>query len=227
MNIRMKFSKKGEICYIGHLDLMRYFQKVFRKTGFPISYSQGFHPHPIMSFAAPLAIGMASTGEYLDASVSETRSSEESIALLNEALIPDVRILDYRLLPDGAANAMAAMFAADYELTFPEDPDAFISLLLALPEFLAQDEIMIVKAKKDSDTKIDARPYVYRIGSSGNALRMRVAASSKMNIRPERLLEALAGFAGLDPAALKPQISRMEIYGEGMIPLAYYGDWIS
>ena len=66
MKVRIKFSKHGAVRYIGHLDIMRYFQKSMRKSGVDIAYSTGYSPHQIMSFAQPLGVGMESDGEYLD-----------------------------------------------------------------------------------------------------------------------------------------------------------------
>ena len=57
MKIRIKFSKQGAMKFIGHLDTMRYFQKAMRRADVDIRYSEGFSPHQIMSFAAPLGVG--------------------------------------------------------------------------------------------------------------------------------------------------------------------------
>ena len=79
MKIRIKFSKQGHLRFIGHLDVMRYFQKVMRRADVNIRYSEGFSPHQIMSFAAPLGVGLTGSGEYLDIEVLATDSSEEMI----------------------------------------------------------------------------------------------------------------------------------------------------
>mgnify|MGYP001042815149 CR=1 FL=1 len=69
MKIRIKFAKQGTMKFIGHLDVMRYFQKAMRRADVDIRYSEGFSPHQIMSFAAPLGVGITSDGEYLDIEV--------------------------------------------------------------------------------------------------------------------------------------------------------------
>ena len=66
MKLRIKFSKHGVLKFIGHLDVMRYFQKAIRRAGIDICYSSGFSPHQVMSFAAPLGVGLESNGEYMD-----------------------------------------------------------------------------------------------------------------------------------------------------------------
>ena len=86
MKVRIKFSKSGNMKFIGHLDTMRYFQKAMRRADIDIAYSTGFSPHQIMSFAAPLGVGITSEGEYLDIEVNSTESTEKSVAALNAAM---------------------------------------------------------------------------------------------------------------------------------------------
>lgn len=69
MFFRIRFAKYGVIKFIGHLDIMRYFQKAVRRSGLLIEYSQGYSPHQLMVFASPLGVGITSDGEYMDISV--------------------------------------------------------------------------------------------------------------------------------------------------------------
>ena len=66
MIFRIRFAKYGVVKFIGHLDVMRYFQKAVRRSELPIKYSQGFNPHQLMVFAQPLGVGVTSDGEYMD-----------------------------------------------------------------------------------------------------------------------------------------------------------------
>ncbi len=66
MTFRIRFAKYGVVKFIGHLDVMRYFQKVIRRSELPVKYSAGFNPHQIMSFAQPLGVGITSDGEYME-----------------------------------------------------------------------------------------------------------------------------------------------------------------
>ena len=92
MKIRIKFSKQGATKYIGHLDLMRYFQKAMRRADIAIRYSEGFSPHQIMSFAAPLGLGLTGSGEYLDIEVTSAGSSFEMEERLNAVMAEDIKI---------------------------------------------------------------------------------------------------------------------------------------
>lgn len=76
MKVRIKFSRDGAMKFVGHLDLMRYFQKAMRRANVNIRYSEGFSPHQVMSFAAPLGVGIASRGEYLDIEVAEGEETD-------------------------------------------------------------------------------------------------------------------------------------------------------
>ena len=80
MKVRIKFAKSGAMRFIGHLDVMRFFQKAIRRAGIDVAYSEGFSPHQIMSFAAPLGVGLSSNGEYLDLEVKSHNGSEDMIS---------------------------------------------------------------------------------------------------------------------------------------------------
>ena len=83
----MKFRKQADLRFIGHLDIMRYFQKLIRRAGIPIRYSEGFNPHQVMSFASPLSVGHLSLGEYCDIDVHEAESSEDMVSRLNIPMV--------------------------------------------------------------------------------------------------------------------------------------------
>ena len=94
MKIRIKFRKYGTMKFIGHLDVMRYFQKAIRRSEVNIRYSEGFSPHQIMSFAAPLGVGITSKGEYVDIEVLDTENSKKMIDRLNAVMSEGFEILE-------------------------------------------------------------------------------------------------------------------------------------
>ena len=114
LNIRIKFQKYGVMKFIGHLDMMRYFQKAIRRAGIDIAYSEGYSPHQIMSFAAPLGVGVTSDGEYFDIEVKSSKSSQDAIEALNQTMVEGIRVLEYKRLPDTAKTAMSLVSAASY-----------------------------------------------------------------------------------------------------------------
>ena len=96
MNVRIKFQKTGPLRFISHLDVMRYFQKVIRRAGIDICFSEGFSPHMIMSFASPLGLGLTSEGEYVDIRVGSAPSSAEALERLNEVMAEGMKVLSFR-----------------------------------------------------------------------------------------------------------------------------------
>ena len=97
--------------FIGHLDIMRYFQKAIRRGEIDIAYSGGFSPHQIMSFAAPLGVGYYSNGEYLDIEVNSHQGRQDMLDRLNRVMVEGIRVLNVAALPDDAGNAMASVAA--------------------------------------------------------------------------------------------------------------------
>ena len=73
--------------FIGHLDIMRYFQKAIRRAEIPIAFTSGYSPHMIMSFANPLGVGLTSDGEYFDIELTESIASKEAVRRLNEQMV--------------------------------------------------------------------------------------------------------------------------------------------
>lgn len=101
MILRVRFNKKNYLRYIGHLDLMKLFQRNFSRVGIPIKYSEGFNPKPRLSIANPLSLGIESEEEYMDVDLEDKISVEEFIKKMNSALPKDVQIIDGKYLEKG------------------------------------------------------------------------------------------------------------------------------
>lgn len=208
MKVRIKFSKHGALKFIGHLDIMRYFQKAFRRSGIDIAYTEGFSPHQVMSFAAPLGIGLESDGEYMDVELNSLESVEDVKARLNAQMAEGMEVLSVTLLPEKTGSAMAAVAAAGYYIDFRSGyapPQGWQSVI---EEFLAVEHIMVEKRTKKSLLEIDLKPSIYDLKRSSyrgrDCLYLMVNASSAGNIKPAMVVVALCVRAGLpfDPADL-------------------------
>lgn len=188
MKIRVRFSKQGQMKFIGHLDMVRYFQKVMRRGEIDVAYSEGFSPHQKMSFAAPLSVGVLSKGEYFDMEVNSTLSTKEAIERINEQNVEGVKVLSYKLLPDNAKNAMAVMSAADYFVytdIFTDDD---------ITGFINQDSINVIKKTKKSEKEVDIKPLIYSIKKENNGIFIKLAQGSAQNLKPELVVTALENF---------------------------------
>ena len=192
MKVRIKFSKYSSMIFIGHLDMMRYFQKAIRRAELDITYSTGFSPHQIMSFAAPLGVGMYSNGEYMDIGMDSVTDAEDIKERLQAQMVEGVDILSVTILPETAGNAMASVAAAGYTVTFREGRGPHFDLAAAVERFLKKDEILITKETKKGSRKINLKEGIYELKAvDGNSLYLLVDASSAGNIKPIQVVEAL------------------------------------
>lgn len=191
MKLRIKFRKYGPIRFIGHLDVMRFFQKAIRRAEIDVAYSTGFSPHQIMSFAAPLGVGLESNGEYFDVEVHSITSCEEVRRRLNSVSAPGIEITSVKLLPEGAGNAMASVAAASYTVSFRTGREPQLNITEALPAFLAKEQILITKETKKGTREVDLKPGIYELYWKNDAFHMLVDASSAGNIKPVQIIEAL------------------------------------
>ena len=220
MKIRIKFAKSGNMKFIGHLDTMRYFQKAMRRADIDIAYSAGFSPHQIMSFAAPLGVGITSEGEYLDIEVNSTDSTEKSVAALNDAMVKGFSVLDYRKLPDNAKTAMSIVTCADYTLTYREGYEidrTYEELCEAVHAFYEEPEkIEIIKQTKKSEKIIDLKQLVYDfkvVQVEGKpAFYLKVSTGSSDNIKPELVLEHFYQYLGPELKDFTFQTHRHDVY---------------
>ena len=145
MKVRIKISKYSSMIFIGHLDMMRYFQKAIRRAELDITYSTGFSPHQIMSFAAPLGVGMYSNGEYMDIGMDSVTDAEDIKERLQTQMVEGVDILSVTILPETAGNAMASVAAARYTVRFREGYEPDFELFDHLEEYYRQETLPAVK----------------------------------------------------------------------------------
>lgn len=243
MKIRIKFTKSGPLKFVGHLDVMRYFQKAFRRGEIDVEYSQGYSPHQLLSFAAPLGVGLTSDGEYLDVQVHTSDSKEVMIERINSVMAEDIRITDYIFLPDNTKNAMSIVAGADYLVSVRDGYDFFgkDEFQKKFIEFINREQIIITKKSKKSENEVDIKPMInntaftsedfYKtIGQTsickeiqtsvadtyenGIKVYMQLATGSANNLKPELVMEAFSQYAGIVYNEFTYQVHRMEVYGE-------------
>lgn len=218
MKLRIKFKKYGAVRFIGHLDVMRFFQKAIRRAQIDIVYTAGFSPHQVMTFAAPLGVGLTSNGEYMDIEVNSIHSCEDVMERLNGASVPGIEIVSVRILPEGAGNAMASVAAAAYTVSFREDLMPETDLAAELPDFLAQEQILITKKTKHGMREMDLKQGIYSLEyrTSGEdcsgSLSMLLDASSGGNIKPVQVVTAMLARRGEQLKENALRIVREDVY---------------
>ena len=216
IKVRIKFSKHGALKFIGHLDIMRYFQKAFRRAGIDIAYTEGFSPHQVMSFVAPLGVGLESDGEYMDVELNSMESTDDIKKRMNARMAEGIEVLSVTVLPEKTGSAMAAVAAAGYYISFRDDFEPPQGWREVIKEFLSAEQILVEKQTKKSLLEVDLKPSIYDFRLSSyrekNCLYLMVNASSAGNIKPAMVIEVLCAKAGLpfDPANLT--VTREDTY---------------
>ena len=215
MKVRIKFAKQGAMKFIGHLDIMRYFQKAVKRAGLDAAYSEGFSPHMIMSFAAPLGVGVTSEGEYFDLELKTPMPSKEAVERLNQVMVEGMEVLSVREVPEGKkGKAMSLVAAADYLVSFREGMEPGKDWKEKVPAFVEQQEIRILKKTKKNEKEVDIKPYIYEMEIRGESIFLKLAAGSVKNTKPELVMEAFYGFCGQEFQPLSLLNHRMEVYGD-------------
>jgi len=214
MKVRVKFRKYGPARFIGHLDVMRFFQKCIRRAGIDIAYTTGYSPHQIMSFAAPLGVGLTSDGEYMDIECNSVTTSQDMVERFNRASVPGIEIVSVVLLPEKAGNAMASVAAAGYMVRFREGREPSFDYLGKLQGFYALPEIRIIRQTRKNTLTVDIRPGIYELRAEpeNRAIRMLVDASSSGNIKPQQVMEAYAAWQGHTLAENAFTVHRTDTY---------------
>lgn len=196
MRLCVVFTKGAEVRFVSHLDIQRLFQRAFRRAKLPLAFSQGFNPHPLVSFATALSVGMTSSGEYLDVTLTRDMSPEEFTEAVSPVLPKGVEIVEVFDMGESRKSLTSAMRSAEYTaaVTFDEAPEAE-ALSRAAKELLS-GEIIVQKKTKGGIKPTDIRPWVYGlelVKTEGNTavFKLRGQLSAEGGLNPEMLLGEL------------------------------------
>lgn len=216
MKVRIKFTKEGPMKFVGHLDTMRYFQKAIRRAELPIAFSGGYSPHMIMSFAAPLGVGVTSTGEYFDMELTTTLPTDEISQRLNSQMVEGIHVLSARQVEDGkASKAMSLVAAADYLVEFRPGKAPADGWQTKINEFLKQPEILVTKETKKGEKQIDIRPFIYKMNLQDNDFIFLSLASASANYtKPDAVIAAFVSWLGEKLPEFACMIRRLEVYAD-------------
>ncbi|MCL2351538.1 MAG: TIGR03936 family radical SAM-associated protein [Firmicutes bacterium] len=221
----IRFSKTGTMRYVGHLDLLKIFQKAIRRSGLPVNFSEGFNPHLRVSFALPLTLGMEGLREYAVFEMGEALRPETIRERFGAALPAGMAVDGVRYMVPGEKSPAAAVCAADYVLRFAGgDTEAESRVLGEGARALMEKTVAEVeKASKSgagngskAGTKtVDIRPDIYELEVLGNEVKMRIAAGSARSLKPELVAATIA--PGREYACARTELLKRA--GEKFAPL--------
>ena len=190
IDYRLSYSKLGLMKFIGHIDTMKLFHKIFRMSGLPTAFSQGFNPHQIFTIAHPLALGMEGRHELADFRLNAEVSVEEIIACLNERTPSGLQIIGVRKLAQGEKNCAALVAAADYTVEL-DNASPKEALQQAVSNILAKTEMVVSKRTKSGTSQADIRPDIMDISVGAESINMRISAGSAANLKPQLVVQEI------------------------------------
>lgn len=200
----LQYAKEGPARYISHLDLLRTFERAARRAGLPLAFTRGFNPHPRISFAAPLAVGVAGEAEYAEIELDRDLGVEHVAGALNASLPEGLSVRRARLLPGDAPALMSAVQRASYrcEAELNGRPSR-AELDRAVESFLARPEIEVSRRNKaGGQKKYDIRPGILKMYANVEGdiiiIEAELKTGSSGNIRVEELTGAFLEHYPLD-----------------------------
>lgn len=217
---RIAYSRQETAVWMSHLDMIRTLQRIMRRSGLPVQYTEGFHPRPDMGFSPALGVGVGSRREYLDVKLAGSPGQAPAwLEALNRVSVPGIAFIDLQLLPEQSPSISSWTGRASYRLWLPRDGageyqrQAESVAGTGLPLFrhwlesriaglLSQSSISMPKKKKDGSVSMrDLRPFLLEAGveesGDGYVLNLLVRLTNSGTMRVEQWLDlCLPGYAG-------------------------------
>jgi radical SAM-linked protein len=170
MRVRARYAKQDRLRFVSAIDLGRIWERALRKADLPIGYSEGFTPHPKISFPDALALGYASTGEYVELTFAAPVAVDVTIAAFNAAAPDGLRILDAVAVDDGAPRFARWLRASLWDLRYCyEEADGLRDGVSGLA---SAEHLPVDRERKGSTTRQDLKPALHAIASNGDVVRV-------------------------------------------------------
>ena len=193
--VRLRFSKTGRLKYISHLDINRAMSRALKRAQIPLWYTEGFNPHPYMSFSLPLSLGVESLCESVD-----LRIIDEIKNRLNNVLPQDIKIVD--VYDDFRDNSEIVYSDYVYKFEFKDNEAAFEKI----KNVLSSDEIIALKkgkqgrkrVMKETNIKSFIDKYSISIRNDVIVLNIRLLAGPEKNLNPSLLFDTIIRLIDMD-----------------------------
>lgn len=194
--LRLTYSKGEALRYVGHLDFVRAWERVLRRAGVPLAYSEGFNPQPKLQFASALPLGATGTHELLDVILSEPVAPGSFLDRVRPQLPAGLDLLAVEEVPLKTAALQARMLSSTWQIDVASDLDGD-DLAHRVSELLARDSIPRSRQRKGRPVPYDLRPLVLALRYEGqpvagwHRLLLQVRSAPSATGRPDEVLAAL------------------------------------
>jgi radical SAM-linked protein len=157
--LRITYSRGSQVQYVGHLDMMRFWERVLRRSKAPISYSEGFSPHAQIAMIAPLSVGMTGRAELIDVFLAEPMQPGEFWDRLQACLPPGITIIAVEDVPLAEPSLQSQLRAVEYEITLLQELD-IVGVERRIAALLAAESFPWVHRREKQSKEYDLRPLV-------------------------------------------------------------------
>lgn len=208
--LRVRYTKLGRVRFLSARDLTSVWERSLRRAELPIAYSEGFSPHPKVSFPDALPVGYASTGEYAELTFAAPIDPGRGLGQLSAALPTGMDITTYLTVPDGARKLASFLKHTLWEFDFravgeADAPTQVDELRRRITRLLDEEQVEVTRRRAKGDVTVDLRPSVVAMAASlrsdhsqqAPVLRA-VLRNDGPTVRPSDLANALTRFADLE-----------------------------
>ncbi len=215
--IRARYEKKGRVKYLGHLEMIKVFERAFRRIEIPLKYTEGFNPHPKMSFALPSSVGFSSMGEYIDVELTEALAIDEFIEKINLSLPDGLNVIAGGYVNIKAKSLMSLVDYSEFKIDFPFDEVKNKDSILQLGKILESGPIPAQKRTKsgkivEKNLKDDIHDCeIVNFENNQIVLKVLLSAGSRGNLNPLFLLKGLGEKTGWDIDPRKVNVFRIDL----------------
>lgn len=217
--IRVKYKKEDEMIFISHLDLQRLLQRAFRRAKINLSYSEGFNPHPKMSYGNALALGVESQGEYVDIEIEDDIDVKEFLERINEQLPEGIKFIKGQEIDPKTPSLSSVIVYGEYifniDLESPLSKEFVKSRVL---NFIKSEEIIVTKKnKKGKNVDVDIRPLIRNfdlvsLDDNKVTFESTIATGSKANLNINILIPQILNMLDLDIDPREVGVLRRDLY---------------
>jgi radical SAM-linked protein len=219
--LRVRYAKTGKLRFVSAIDLGRLWERGLRRADLPIAYSEGFSPHPKVSFADALPLGYASTGEYAELQFAAPVDVTWALERLNDAFPDGLAVLDAIAVDEQAPRLGRLLRASCWDLRYP--PGA-AGLDAAGEAVLAAAELPVARERKGVVTHVDLRPAIFDLQTRDDTVRV-VLHHVEPAVRPTEVDQALRSLLSalphlsdaLPPPALVTRVAQGSAGDDGLI----------
>lgn len=211
----IRFAKEGYMKYTSHLDMLRLFQRAFKRCNITMAHSQGFNPHPKMGFAQPLSLGYTAADEILEFETVEDFLPVDIKNAVSEIMPQGLTIKTCSRLTDNVKSLAAIVDEAEYTVVFPIKAHS-ADYAKILSDYLAQDSIKAYKRQKKTKkmVEIDIRSKIRNIQlieGENLTLKLVLDCGSTSNLSPEQVIASFMEFANLGIERYDVEVERTKI----------------